>query len=105
MPRTIRCFYCDVRMTRWRPGLGGVMPPHARTIDHVFAQKTHLHRQNALNTVECCNACNTHKGHLDPLDWLVIMPSNAGARRLAALLYKLDVPLVEIDSCMARRKR
>lgn len=83
------CFYCGEVMNGRRRHVNGVQEPnHPRheTDDHVIPQwilrgmdYERRGKLNPLNLVKCCHACNSYKGNLSPLDWLVIMPSNEGA--------------------------
>jgi hypothetical protein len=94
---TQRCFYCPLSVNGAR-----------RTVDHVFPRASFRDQTRSqgwydLNTVPCCAACNNYKGQLLPLDWLVIMPHEAGAARLAKRLGMLGVDQASITAAMARR--
>ncbi len=104
------CFYCGNPMQKWRQQDGRRMPDDAVTVDHVFPEHGRKDYPADMawlqaNKVECCQSCNMDKARLHPLDWLVIMPDNEGAQRLATLLgEQLWVPLVDIQSALWRRK-
>jgi 5-methylcytosine-specific restriction endonuclease McrA len=111
-----QCFYCGrpifVRgnITKRMQREGNGHRPDDWTDDHVFPQAA-IGRNlgeaawwQALNKVPCCSECNNYKGQLLPLDWLVIMPSNVGATRLAARLIELGTLNEEIEDAMERRK-
>ena len=101
-----RCFYCDTKLVEWKSRKQGPpCPPNAWTRDHVFPRESKKHQMSALNTVDACSQCNSMKGHLDPLDWLVIMPDRAGAHRLKARLYEMGMSIVTLDEHMARRRK
>lgn len=105
------CFYCGGPMQKWKQRDGRRMPDDAVTTDHVFPESGRASHPSdakwvAANMVECCSWCNCHKGVLDPLDYLVIMPDPHGAERLAELLANhLWVEFTEIEAAMARRKK
>lgn len=79
------CFYCD---NEAEPG----------TLDHVFPRSA-VRRMvglfpdswHALNKVPCCERCNLLKGNMTPLQWLPLVPTEAGSRRLIARLTALGV--------------
>lgn len=104
------CFYCGRYIYKWQQVDGHRMPEDSITIDHVYPETGRRYYPDdaawlAANRVECCQECNLTKGRLDPLDWLVIMPSNEGAERLATLLLgHLWVPDEDVKSAMRRRK-
>ena len=104
------CFYCDTALIRSRTD--GFHSSNSRTTDHIIPQvrlRQMDHKEqariNGHNVVKVCSACNNYKGHLLPLDWLVIMPSDIGARRLRTRLLLLGFPAVEVTSAMARRRK
>lgn len=99
------CFYCDVKLMRVVSKKGRDAPPNAWTRDHVYPRTHKVNQTVAGNTVDACLACNNRKGHLDPLDWLVIMPHQPGARRLYRRLLEMGAAASVLDECMARRKR
>src|SRR5690606_34484510 len=99
------CFYCD------EPFSGKNNQPSASSIDHVIPRcslqvMTEMQKMtaNGTNSVQSCVSCNLDKGRLMPLDWLVIMPSPAGAERLANRLRKVGFHIVDISQAMSRRK-
>ena len=59
----------------------------------------------SINTVPCCGECNSYKGRLSPLDWLVIMPDNHNAAKLAQRLIKMGENMEVVFDCLRRRKR
>jgi hypothetical protein len=98
-----------------RPGKGRSQTDSAGTEEHIFPVAS-LHRVamsghlkfaewRTLNKVPACRGCNNYKGMIEPLDWLVIMPSNKGAKRLAERLVKLGVPMADVYAALNRRKR
>ena len=102
------CFYCGCGM------FTGDQTHHRSdddTRDHIIAKSRTTHAQYmdngfpALNEVRVCHDCNHYKGHLAPLDWLVIMPSHEGAERLAKRLVELGFQMTEISEAMGRRKK
>lgn len=109
------CFYCGEVMNGRRRHVNGVQEPnHPRheTDDHVIPQwilrgmdYERRGKLNPLNLVKCCHACNSYKGNLSPLDWLVIMPSNEGATRLGNLLMQMGCTIDEVSEAMGRRKK
>lgn len=112
-----RCFYCDCEMfvrgfvskRMAREGRGD--QPFDLTRDHIMPQRRTREMAplpafwSRLNKVEVCQGCNNLKGHIEPLDWLVIMTSEVGARRLASRLSELGFAKREIDAAMSRRKQ
>jgi 5-methylcytosine-specific restriction endonuclease McrA len=107
------CFYCGIPLFDPKPLQQDGYKQHDDdwTDDHVFPQVSSqfLHNGgmtswNKTNRVPCCAQCNQYKGRLDPLDWLVIMPSAQGAHRLAERLRELGVQNFEIIASMKRRK-
>ena len=104
------CFYCGVKAYKWKPKGKDLMPDDALTRDHIVPDsKARLLKKspawNQSNRVESCWACNSYKGHLRPLDWLVIMPSNEGATRLGERLILLGCSIDEVSEAMGRRKK
>jgi 5-methylcytosine-specific restriction endonuclease McrA len=99
------CFYCDVKLIRSVSRKGRDAPPNAWTRDHIYPRTHKINQTVAGNTVAACATCNNRKGHLDPLDWLVIMPHQVGARRLYRRLLEMGAAVSVLDECMARRKR
>lgn len=102
------CFYCGIAM------YAGHKTHHQDdddTRDHIIPKSLIGHKQYtdrefpALNEVRSCYECNRYKGHLRPLDWLVIMPSHEGAERLAKRLVDLGFQVTEISEAMSRRKK
>lgn len=106
---SIPCFYCDAP-TLADTKVKGFRP---RTIDHVIPksyvrsmdQKRRAGFPHISNRVVACEPCNRYKGILLPLDWLVIMPSASGAKRVAELLVALGCRQALIDDALSRRKR
>ena len=97
-----RCFYCDAPLSIRRLDANP-------TSDHVYPQaslKSHPEiKGNPLNRVPCCHLCNSYKGRLHPLDWLVIMANPARAKKLAERLVELGESMDEVFDAMRRRKR
>lgn len=104
------CFYCGAAI--WT---GGNLPQTRLTIDHIYPRwlLRQLPREQRakltaafyeLNQVECCSACNVYKGHIHPLDWLVIMPSPYNAKKLAERLIKMGEDMQETFDAMKRRR-
>lgn len=58
-----------------------------------------------MNRVRCCHDCNSYKGRLHPLDWLVIMPNSERAKVFAEHLIRLGEGMPEVFDAMRRRKR
>lgn len=104
------CFYCGEPMTRNMSGISGALTDTDQTIEHViprmlmrFASSRITSQARLLNTVFACHGCNSYKGNLSPLDWLVIMPSNEGATRLGELLMRMGCTIDEVAKAMGRR--
>lgn len=106
MTDTPRCFYCGENTYS--------LPRNKRhTIDHIYP-KTLLRKLRqfnlqpswyVLNTASCCSDCNVMKGRLHPLDWLVIMPNDAQAKKLAERLVALGEDMAEVFDAYRRRKK
>ncbi len=62
-------------------------------------------RWHERNQVLSCQACNSYKGQLHPLDWLVIMPNDHNAARLAERLIDLGEDMQAVFSALRRRKK
>ena len=58
-----------------------------------------------LNKVDCCQKCNAYKGHLHPLDWIVIMPNAYNAARLAERIVKMGEDMQEVFDALHRRRK
>lgn len=101
------CFYCDRPMVQSPQIDGERRPENSATTDHIFPQmragEVHFDVNVKMNKVTCCEACNSYKGALRPLDWLVIMPSDAGAMRLSQRLVEMGADEGAIISAMRRR--
>lgn len=104
-----KCFYC-------RNGMLDISDAPAnrrlhqrdRTREHIFPQSDPDYERwqaTGLNVVTACQQCNSMKGHISPLDFLVIMKSAEGAAHLGDRLVKMGVPTAEVDAALARRKR
>lgn len=104
------CFYCGGSISS-----DGNLPQTKLTLDHIYPrwllrQLTKPQRSKLttdfikLNTVECCSACNVYKGHIHPLDWLVIMPNPHNAKKLAERLVKMGENMQEVFDALKRRK-
>jgi hypothetical protein len=110
------CFYCGATLD---PRSITSMPSRSQnrhTQDHVYPgwltrQLTSNQRKQLLvnfsdrNLVPCCAACNSYKAHLHPLDWLVIMPNDFNAKKLAELLVALGENMTEVFDALRRRKK
>jgi len=74
-----------------------------------FSDELHARLRDAikggLNTVPCCAECNSYKGRLEPLDWLVIMPNAKRATALAQRLIKMGEDMQEVFDALRRRKK
>jgi hypothetical protein len=102
------CYYCWVNLTKDAPQSA----PNYHTIDHVFARSSprpvhHLPTQEweHLNVVDCCHQCNTYKGKLHPLDWIVIMPHPGRAKHLGERLVKMGLTIQEVFEAIRRRAK
>ena len=71
----------------------------------MYPRESKRNQNLPLNVVDACSTCNNRKGHLDPLDWLVIMPGREGAQRLKQRLYEMGMSIVTLDEHMARRRK
>ena len=107
---TPRCFYCDVALATGNRR-GPQRLENDGTTDHIVPQ-SRLNDMGPMrnwwsqrNKVRVCARCNGLKGHLDPLDWLVIMQSSNGATRSAERLADLGLKSAEIVDAMSRRKK
>lgn len=92
-----RCMYCATEIAE-----------DERTWDHVYPRALGIERSfswHSKNKVRCCRSCNSYKGHLHPLDWLVIMPNNERAKVLAEHLVRLGEDMTAVFDAMRRRKR
>jgi hypothetical protein len=74
-------------------------------VDSVLVSSPKSPKWHTLNRVLACSACNNYKGQLHPLDWLVIMPNNYNAARLAERLIELGEDMKAVFSAMQRRKK
>ena len=108
MKKPRSCFYCDETMS------GKGSQPNAPTKDHVIPRSSMMALSHEMrweinrhgrNVVVACFDCNHYKGHLRPLDWLLIMPSDVGAGRLRALLAAMGCDPEALASVMSRRLR
>lgn len=107
-----KCFYCDKVIMAGREHK---KRDYLHTRDHIYPSSMKFTPElkarigeaisNGLNTVPCCAACNSYKGRLEPLDWLVIMPDNGRAAALAQRLVKMGEDMEAVFSAMRRRKR
>lgn len=90
--------------------------PNVATTDHIYPasmlteltpeQRAQLPRDFAdLNRVRVCRRDNQLKGHLHPLDWLVIMPDNHCAAKLAERLIKMGEGMEEVFDSLRRRRK
>lgn len=86
------------------------------TVDHLYpasmlraltpAQRARLPANfHHLNTVKVCRKENHYKGHIHPIDWLVIMPDNHGAARLATRLVKMGEDMEQVFDSLRRRRK
>lgn len=106
------CFYC-----------GASIDPRAKMSDNNRATKDHVYPSSLvnslakdvraklsdefwhLNRVDCCTRCNSYKGQLHPLDWLVIMPNAHAAKRLAERMVKMGEDMGEVFDALHRRRK
>lgn len=111
------CFYCGENLRPksewWKTKRNA---DHDHTIDHIYpkamvssltvAQKRQLPPNfDQLNTVDACRRCNNYKGHLHPIDWLVIMPYPIPAKLLAERMIKMGEDMGEVFDALRRRKK
>lgn len=110
------CFYCGMTLDP-RSILPHRQSSDSRyTKDHIYPR--HLTRQLTgpqrakltetfafNNLVDSCQGCNAYKGHLHPLDWLVIMPSDFNAKKLAERMVSLGEDMGEVFAALRRRKK
>jgi hypothetical protein len=101
-----KCFYCGAP----------IGPSNRHTVDHVYPrailkvltqpQRATLPAKfHAFNKVSCCDQCNSYKGRLHPLDWLVIMPDGKRAAKLAEHLVRIGEDMNEVFSALQRRRK
>ncbi len=105
------CFYC-----------GATIDPKTAntelryTVDHIYPSSmlrslTREQRRKLpknfgdLNRVDCCSKCNGYKGHLHPLDWLLIMPNAHNAARLAERMVRMGEDMEEVFDALQRRRK
>lgn len=102
------CYYCGciVHKEQSRKAPGYI------TKDHVYPRQSaeyKAHRGeiawNTLNLVNCCQSCNSYKGHLHPLDWLLLIKNNQRAKLLAERLIKMGEGMPKVFDVMMRRKK
>jgi hypothetical protein len=74
-------------------------------VDSVLKSAPKTVKWHANNVVLACVACNNYKGQLHPLDWLVIMPNNHNAARLAERLIELGEDMSAVFDAMRRRRK
>jgi hypothetical protein len=107
----VSCFYCERHLSDL-PLSGDLR----HTNDHIYPrwlirqltkeQHSKLSAEfHSLNTVAACHGCNGMKGHLHPLDWLVIMPNNHRAKKLAERMIKMGEDMQEVFDALKRRKK
>ena len=106
------CFYCGVTIDP-----KSTNPPDQRhTKDHIYPQSlirslTKEQRRKLssafqhLNKVDCCSKCNSYKGQLHPLDWLLIMPNSHNAARLAERMVKMGEDMEHVFDALQRRRK
>lgn len=104
----VHCFYCSKPITKHVPQKAH----NYQTKDHVFPLAgdlpkgvTFSPKWENLNFVLCCRDCNSLKGRLPPIDWLVIMKSTPRAKAFAERLVALGAPMAEVFDAFRRRKR
>lgn len=106
------CFYCGKVIIAGREHK---KRDYLRTKDHIYPASMRFSPElkarigeavsAGLNTVPCCAACNSYKGRLEPLDWLVIMPDGGRAAALAQRLVKIGEDMEAVFSAMRRRRK
>ena len=105
------CFYCGTTIDP-----NGKEKSTKSTKDHIYpkslvsqlsgSQFKKLGREfHSLNLVDCCSKCNTYKGQLHPLDWLLIMPNSYNAARLAERMVKMGEDMEHVFDALKRRRK
>lgn len=96
------CFYCGTP----RAGTDDHLYPRSMISRLTFKQKVALPEDFYIkNKVPACHSCNSMKGRLHPLDWLVIMPDNHRAAKVATHMVRMGENMEQVFNALRRRRR
>lgn len=96
------CAYCGVEFSRKNNR------PTSASVDHIVPRsKLDAHNEgeawHRLNRIRVCRDCNSRKGDMYPLDYLVMVP-DYGVRTLAMRLVELGCDVASINAALKARR-
>lgn len=103
-----RCEYCGKPFQKPQPN-ARTLKRYNPTIDHLYPQVVALPTglrdwNDPKNKHRACHECNGKKGHIHPLTWLTIMPSDACAIRIAEDMMTLGEDRYAVGFAMGKRQ-